>query len=200
LIDEEGNVIDGDFIMAMIALHLKNRNKLLKNTVVITPMSNLGLWRCLQQHDITLVQANVGDRYVVEKMRDSGFNFGGEQSGHIIFLDYATTGDGIIAALQVLSFMVESQKPLSELSRIMSRFPQVLNNIKVREKKSFEDIRGFSRALQRIESELGDSGRVLVRYSGTELLARVMIEGEDKKIIDEYAKELSEIISREIGG
>lgn len=195
LVDEKGNIVDGDAIMAMIAIQLKNKNELMKNTVVVTPMSNFGFGVVMKEHDIELVEANVGDRYVVEKMRDSGYNFGGEQSGHIIFLDHTTTGDGIIAALQVLSLIIKSSKPLSELSKVMRRYPQVLKNIKVKEKVPFDKIPNFNERLQEIQSELGTKGRVFVRYSGTEPIARVMIEGEDQKIINRYADDLISLIA-----
>ncbi len=194
LVDEKGNIVDGDAIMAMIAIQLKAKNELMKNTVVVTPMSNFGFGVVMKEHDISLVEANVGDRYVVEKMRDSGYNFGGEQSGHIIFLDHTTTGDGIIAALQVLSLMIKSSKPLSELSKVMQRFPQVLKNIKVKDKVPFDKIPNFTKRMEEIQAALGTRGRVFVRYSGTEPIARVMIEGEDQKAINKYAEDLISLI------
>ena len=199
LIDEKGNIVDGDAIMAMIAIDLKNRNELKKNTVVVTPMSNFGFGVVMKDHDIQLIEANVGDRYVVEKMKDSGYNFGGEQSGHIIFLEHTTTGDGIIAALQTLSLMIKAGQPLSELSKVMKRFPQVLKNIKVKEKQDFEKIPGFHKKLKEIETLIGSKGRVFVRYSGTEPIARVMIEGEDLGTIKNYADDLISIIKNNIG-
>lgn len=200
LVDEKGNIVDGDSIMCMIALQLKVTNELRKNTVVVTPMSNLGLTTIMKEHDISLVEAPVGDRYVVEKMRDGGYNFGGEQSGHIIFLDHTTTGDGIIAALQVLSCMIRAKKPLSELSKEMKRYPQVLKNIKVKEKIPFEKIPNFTKRLDEIKMELGTKGRVFVRYSGTEPIARVMMEGENQAKINTYTDELIKIIQSSIGG
>ena len=199
LVDEKGNIVDGDAIMAMIAIQLKMKNELKKNTVVVTPMSNFGFGKVMKEHDIEMVEAAVGDRYVVEKMRDSGYNFGGEQSGHIIFLDHTTTGDGIIAALQVLSLMIKSTKPLSELSKVMKKFPQVLKNTKVKEKVPFEKIPNFNKRLEEIRSELGEKGRVFVRYSGTEPIARVMIEGENHSAIVRYADDLISIINDKIG-
>jgi phosphoglucosamine mutase len=199
LVDEKGNVVDGDAIMAMIAIDLKNKNELKKNTVVVTPMSNFGLGVVMKDNDIQLIEANVGDRYVVEKMRDTGYNFGGEQSGHIIFLEHTTTGDGIIAALQVLSLMIKAGQPLSELSKVMKRFPQVLKNIKVKEKQDFEKIPGFHKKLKEVEELIGSKGRVFVRYSGTEAIARVMIEGEDLNVIKTYADDLISIIKENIG-
>ncbi|MCX6112424.1 MAG: phosphoglucosamine mutase, partial [Proteobacteria bacterium] len=162
-------------------------------------MSNFGFGKVMKEHDIEMVEAAVGDRYVVEKMRDFGYNFGGEQSGHIIFLDHTTTGDGIIAALQVLSLMIKASKPLSELSKVMKKYPQVLKNTKVKEKIPFEKIPDFSKRLEEIRAELGTKGRVFVRYSGTEPIARVMIEGENHNVIARYADDLISIINNKIG-
>jgi phosphoglucosamine mutase len=195
LVDEKGKIVDGDAIMTMIAIELKAKNELNKNTVVVTPMSNFGFGVVMKEHDISVVEAAVGDRYVVEKMRDSGYNFGGEQSGHIIFLDHTTTGDGIIAGLQVLSLMIRASKPLSELSKVMVRFPQVLKNIKVKEKTPFDKMPNFSKRMEEIQAELGTKGRVFVRYSGTEPIARVMIEGEHHDKINKYADDLIAIIN-----
>jgi len=199
LLDENGSTIDGDAIMAMIAIKLKSKGELNNNTVVVTPMSNFGFGVAMRANGINIVEAAVGDRYVVEKMRDGGFNFGGEQSGHVIFLDQTTTGDGIIASLQVLAYMQKEGKPISELVKVMKRFPQVLNNIKVKEKRPFEKLTGFNERLDEIKNKLGDKGRVFVRYSGTEPIARVMIEGEKEETIKNYAEELSNIIRSQIG-
>ncbi len=199
LLDEKGNVVDGDAIMAMIAIHLKSKGELKKDTVVVTPMSNFGFGVAMRANGIKMIEAAVGDRYVVEKMRDGGFNFGGEQSGHVIFLDQTTTGDGIIAALQLLVYMQKEGRPLSELSKVMKRYPQVLNNIRVKEKKPFEKLDGFNERLNEIKNKLGEKGRVFVRYSGTEPIARVMIEGEKEETIKTYAEELSQIIRSQIG-
>ena len=199
LLDEKGNIVDGDAIMAMIAIHLKSKGELKKDTVVVTPMSNFGFGVAMRANGIKMVEAAVGDRYVVEKMRDGGFNFGGEQSGHVIFLDQTTTGDGIIASLQLLVYMQKEGRPLSELAKVMKRYPQILNNIKVKEKKPFEKLEGFNERLNDIKNKLGDKGRVFVRYSGTEPIARVMIEGEKEETIKTYADELSNIIRSQIG-
>lgn len=195
LVDEKGNIVDGDAIMAMIAIQMKANDELKDDTVVVTPMSNFGFGVAMSQNGINVIEAAVGDRYVVEKMRDKGYNFGGEQSGHIILLDHTTTGDGIIAGLQVLALMERSGKPLSELSKVMRKYPQVLKNTKVKEKVPFERIEGFSKKLEQIKNDLGTKGRVFVRYSGTEPIARVMIEGEDQKVINSYADELINIIN-----
>lgn len=199
LIDEKGKIVDGDAIMAMIAIKLKKERLLAKNTVVVTPMSNFGFGVAMKENSILVEEADVGDRYVVEKMRDNGYNFGGEQSGHLIFLDHTTTGDGIIASLQVLAYMLKENKPLSELAKVMKRYPQVLKNIKVKEKKPFDSIDGFNEKLTRVKDLLGEKGRVFVRYSGTEPIARVMIEGEVQETINSYAEELSSVINSDIG-
>jgi phosphoglucosamine mutase len=162
-------------------------------------MSNFGFGVAMRANGIKIVEAAVGDRYVVEKMRDGGFNFGGEQSGHVIFLDQTTTGDGIIASLQLLAYMQKEGRPLSELAKVMKRYPQILNNIRVKEKKPFEKLEGFNERLNDIKNKLGDKGRVFVRYSGTEPIARVMIEGEKEETIKTYADELSNIIRSQIG-
>jgi len=178
LVDEKGNIIDGDYIMAILAIDMKAKNSLNKNTIVTTPMSNFGLYKALEKHDIKIIEAKVGDRYVVSTMKENKYNFGGEQSGHIVFLDHTTTGDGIIAALQVLSLMLQEEKPLSSLSSIMEKYPQVLKNIKVKEKIPFEDLPNFYNKLKKLEQTLAGKGRVFVRYSGTENLARIMIEAK----------------------
>lgn len=194
--DEKGEIVDGDQIMAINALEMKNLGKLKKNTVVATVMSNMGLEIFLNENKMKLLRTQVGDRYVVERMRDEGLNFGGEQSGHIIFMDYLTTGDGILAALQTLSIIKRKEKPLSELARIMTKFPQVLINFKVKEKKDLSSISEVSRAIKKAEKSLKGRGRILVRYSGTEMKARVMVEGEDEEKINKIARDISEIIKK----
>lgn len=194
LIDENGAIIDGDYIMAMIAINMKANKTLNKNTIVTTPMSNLGLKKALEKYDISVVEAEVGDRYVVNSMKEHKFNFGGEQSGHMIFLDHTTTGDGIIAALQVLSFMIEKNKPLSELIQVMEKYPQILRNIKVNKKTPFQELPKFFKRYKEIEAELIDSGRIFIRYSGTESLARIMMEADDKNKIEKYADELENLL------
>lgn len=194
--DENGQIVDGDQIMAINSIDMSKNGKLKKNTVVATVMSNMGLELFLKEKGIKLVRTQVGDRYVVEHMRNNGLNFGGEQSGHIIFMDYLTTGDGILAALQTLSVMKKENKPLSELGKIIKKFPQVLINFKVKEKKDLSQIPEVSKAIKRAEKILKGRGRVLVRYSGTELKARVMVEGEDKVKIEKIANEISELIKK----
>ncbi len=195
--DENGDEVDGDTIMAICARRMIERGELKKNTLVATVMSNIGLERALDALGGQLVRAQVGDRYVVEEMRKSGYNFGGEQSGHLVFLDHMTTGDGILAALQVLAVMLESGetgRPLSELRRVMNRYPQVLINLKVQKKVPIEELAEVSALIASVEGKLGADGRVLVRYSGTEAKARVMVEGPDQGMIQNYAEEIAEAL------
>ncbi|GAB4251087.1 phosphoglucosamine mutase [Deferrisoma sp.] len=199
VVDEHGNEVDGDHIMAICARDLQARGRLKGGAVVATVMSNLGLERSLAEVGLGLVRTQVGDRYVVERMRVDGYNFGGEQSGHLIFLDHATTGDGVLAALQLLAVAVGSGKPLSELARVMEAVPQVLQNVRVREKRPVENLPGVQRAIRAVEAELGKDGRVLVRYSGTEPKLRVMVEGDDEDRIRAMAAEICEAVRREIG-
>jgi phosphoglucosamine mutase len=197
--DENGDEVDGDSIMAIIARRMLERKELKKRTVVATVMSNIGLERSVSEVGGRLVRAPVGDRYVVEEMRTHGYNFGGEQSGHLVFLDHMTTGDGILAALQVLAVMLESGRPLSELRKVMTRYPQVLVNLKVREKKPLEGLPEVGKLIDKIERHLGQEGRVLVRYSGTEPKARVMVEGPDQRLIQGYADEIAKALERACG-
>ncbi|MBW2466039.1 MAG: phosphoglucosamine mutase [Deltaproteobacteria bacterium] len=192
--DEKGNIVDGDRIMAICAEEMLERQKLEKNTLVATVMSNMGLDIALQRMGGKLVRTQVGDRYVVEEMRRSKYNFGGEQSGHLIFLKHNTTGDGILGALQLLIAMEKKQRPLSEMTRIMEPFPQVLQNVRTVKRIIPEQIPGYSEKIAEMEKKLGAKGRILVRPSGTEPVIRVMLEGEDEKLIDEMACELCEFI------
>ncbi len=194
--DEKGSIVDGDQIMAINASEMAETGRLKKNTVVATVMSNMGLEVFLKENGMKLVRTQVGDRYVVEYMRKYGLNFGGEQSGHIIFMDYLTTGDGILAALQTLSVMKKRSRPLSELAKIIRKFPQVLINFRVKEKKDLNSIGEISKAIKQAEKSLKGRGRVLVRYSGTEMKARVMVEGEDRGKIEKIANEISELIKK----
>jgi phosphoglucosamine mutase len=196
LCDEHGNVVDGDAVMALCGTRMLNEGKLAKQTLVATVMSNLGLERAMRGIGGRVVRTQVGDRYVVEEMRRSGFNFGGEQSGHLVFLDHATTGDGIVAALRVLAVMVKEGKPLSELAKVMERTPQVLVNLAVEKKIPLEQLPDVQRLIADVEKQLGDDGRVLVRYSGTESKARVMIEGMDESRIKGWADEIAGVLSK----
>ena len=148
---------------------------------------------------ISLVRTGVGDRYVVEEMRKHGYNLGGEQSGHLIFLDHSTTGDGSLSALQILAIMLQEERPLSELAAIMERVPQVLVNVRVAEKRPIEELPKVQKAIKNLEKKLGRDGRVLVRYSGTEPKVRVMVEGTDRALIDQHAREIGEVFLQELG-
>src|SRR5258705_6952715 len=199
LIDEKGEVVDGDQILTMCALDMKRRGALGSDAVVGTIMSNLGMERALQAQGIRLVRADVGDRYVVEAMLREKINLGGEQSGHMRFLDHNTTGDGMLSALQVLALMRREERPLSELARGMQRTPQVLRSARVRSKPARGSIPELARALAKIERDLAGNGRINVRYSGTEPLARVMLEGDDEKTIRALADELCDVLRKAIG-
>ena len=200
LIDEYGEVVDGDEVLAIAAADMLARGTLKQGTVVATVMSNLGLEVALRGRGVQLVRVQVGDRYVVEEMRRHGYNLGGEQSGHLIFLDHGTTGDGLLAALVVLRLMVERQQPLSVLKRAMTRFPQVLLNVAVQSRKDLDGIEPVRQTMARIRAALNDRGRVLVRYSGTEPLVRVMVEGEDGDTVRIYAEEIAAVIRSELAG
>lgn len=192
--DERGQIVDGDHIMAICAGDLMKRRKLNKKTLVTTVMSNMGLEVAIEQMGGKMVRTAVGDRYVVENMRMNGYSFGGEQSGHLVFLDHITTGDGTLAALQLLSVMHKLQQPLSELASVMESFPQVLKNVRTATKIDIDAIPGFKEEIEKQQNRLGNSGRILVRPSGTEPLIRVMVEGQDDQLINEIADELCEIV------
>ena len=194
--DEKGVIVDGDHIMAICSRDLMSRRKLKKKTLVSTVMSNMGLEKAMTEMGGKMIRTNVGDRYVVETMRAKGCNFGGEQSGHLVFLDHNTTGDGILAGLQLLSIMIKKSKPISELATIMTSYPQVLENVRMSRKIEPGQINGFSKALHQAEEQLGERGRILVRPSGTEPVIRVMAEGEDEKEISTIALELCDVIRR----
>jgi phosphoglucosamine mutase len=193
LVDEHGDLVDGDAVLAMLACELHHRGELRQATLVATVMSNLGLHLAMQEHGIRMVTTPVGDRHVVEEMVRGGYNLGGEQSGHIVFLDHNTTGDGLITCLAVLALMVETGRPLSELRRVMQRLPQVLLNVRVGRRTPVADVPTLAAAVVRAERALGSRGRVLVRYSGTEPLLRVMVEGER----DDDIRTLAEAIAAE---
>ena len=199
LCDEHGNVVDGDAVMALCATRMLQAGSLAKQTLVATVMSNLGLERALRALGGKVVRTQVGDRYVVEEMRRNGYNLGGEQSGHIVFLDHATTGDGIVAALRVLAIMAREGRPLSELSTVMTRTPQVLVNTPVERKVPLDQLPEVQRMIAAVERELGEDGRVLVRYSGTESKARVMIEGLDELRLKQWADEIAHVLARACG-
>lgn len=196
--DERGNNVDGDHIIAICAIYLKEKNILKKNCVVTTIMTNKGFDIAMDTKGIHVVKTKVGDRYVIDEMRKKGYVLGGEQSGHIIFSDYTTTGDGIISALQLLRIMKANGEKLSKLKACMTSLPQVLINVKVKEKRDIDTLE-VKKDIRKAEEKLGKKGRVLVRYSGTENLCRVMIEGEQKKEIQKMANEIARGIKKEIG-
>ena len=196
---EQGTIIDGDHVMAALGLDLHRQGLLAKQTVVGTVMSNFGLELSLSKAGIKLVRTPVGDRYLLERMQADGYNFGGEQSGHFIFLDHNTTGDGLISALQVLSLMKRTTRPLSELAKAMSAVPQILLNVKVKQKTDLELIPDIARAMRESEQRLNGCGRVVVRYSGTEPLLRIMVEGEKDSVINDVAEGLARVVRTHIG-
>jgi len=198
-VDEFGNEVDGDHIMAICATHLLRQNRLAKKTLVATVMSNMGLDIAVKQAGGRVVKTAVGDRYVVEEMLRGGFNLGGEQSGHMIFLEHNTTGDGMLSALQVLAILQKSGKRLSELAAVMTALPQVLLNVRVRERRKIEDMPEVAELIADIEERLGDNGRVLIRYSGTEPLLRIMLEGQNQDEINSMASDIARSVTRLIG-
>ena len=200
MIDEEGNEINGDIILAIISDYLRKNKTLNKNTLVATVMSNLGLKQYSKDNYINYVETKVGDRYVLEEMLKNNYNLGGEQSGHIILLDYNPTGDGIFTSLMLIKILIDSNKKMSEIKNIINIYPQVLINAKVKEEKKydyFEDIE-IQNEIKSMEKEFLGNGRVLIRTSGTEPLVRVMIEGSDEKNITEKAKKLANLIENKL--
>ncbi|KAF4516313.1 hypothetical protein B566_EDAN000554 [Ephemera danica] len=191
---EQGAIVDGDHVMAALGLDLHQNGLLAKQTLVGTVMSNFGLELCMANAGVKLLRTPVGDRYLLERMLAEGYNFGGEQSGHFIFLDHNTTGDGLISALQMISLMKRTGKPLSELAQAMSAVPQVLLNVKVKQKPKLESVPDIDRAIRESEHRLNGSGRVLVRYSGTEPLLRIMVEGAQDSVIKEVAEDLARLV------
>ncbi|MDE6606549.1 MAG: phosphoglucosamine mutase [Lachnospiraceae bacterium] len=195
-VDENGEVVDGDQIMAIVGLHMKELGKLNKDTIVATIMSNLGFFLMGEKNRLCMEQTKVGDRYVLERMREIGASLGGEQSGHVIFLDENTTGDGLLSALHLLQVMVDTGKPLSELKQVMEVLPQALVNAKVpnHKKENYMDYPEIAEAIAALEKQFAGEGRVLIRPSGTEPLVRVMIEGKDQELIEKEAGKLAELI------
>ena len=196
--DEKGQNIDGDHIIAICAIEMKENGTLQKNHVVVTIMANKGFDIAMEKKNIKVVKTNVGDRHVVDEMRKKGYVLGGEQSGHIIFSNYTTTGDGIISALQLLKVMKERGVKLSKLAECMKSLPQVLVNIEVKEKKDIRKLKMYEN-IKSAELKLGGKGRVLVRYSGTQNLCRIMIEGENKREIQKMANDIAKAMKKEIG-
>lgn len=197
--DEHGEIVDGDVIMALCASYFKAQGKLNNSTLVATVMSNLALDYAMEKEGIRVIKSNVGDKYVVQKMREEGLNVGGEQSGHLIFLDHNTTGDGCLSGLTVLSIMLEQNRPLSEIRKIFEPFPTVQHNIFVREKVAFENFPDILQVQDWAAEKLGDRGRYLLRYSGTEKIARIMVESDDEKLLHQVANELIEVVQKKLG-
>ena len=200
-VDEKGEMIDGDQILSIVGLDMKKRGVLKRDTIVATVMSNLGLSIMAKDQGVDLVQTRVGDRYVLEKMLKHNYNLGGEQSGHVIFLDYNTTGDGLITAIQLLYVMKKTGMPLSELKQCMQIFPQVLVNAKVKNenKHAYNEDPEIQEQIDALEAKFNGEGRVLIRPSGTEPLVRVMIEGKDKQVMQEEAEKLARFIEERLG-
>lgn len=199
VVDEKGKVVDGDAIMAICTGELVQRKALKKKTLVTTVMSNVGLERAVQKWGVKVVRTRVGDRYVVEAMRQHGYSLGGEQSGHLVFMEHATTGDGTLAALQVLAVLCRAGKPMSELTKIFEPVPQTLLNLTVREKRELSNLPEVQKVIGAVEKKLGKNGRVLVRYSGTESKVRVLVEGPDAKKIRQYAEEIGASLTIALG-
>ncbi|MBR0172151.1 MAG: phosphoglucosamine mutase [Lachnospiraceae bacterium] len=195
-VDEKGNIVDGDRIMAIVGKYMKEKGTLKGDTIVATVMSNLGFFKMGEREGIKIEQTKVGDRYVLERMQEIGASLGGEQSGHIIFLDEATTGDGLLSALHLLQVMADTKKPLSELAQVMQVMPQALVNAKVptHKRDNYMEYQEIRDAIEALDKKFAGNGRVLIRPSGTEPLVRVMIEGQDQKEIDEEARKLAELI------
>ncbi|ALA70541.1 phosphoglucosamine mutase [Geobacillus stearothermophilus 10] len=198
-VDENGNIVDGDQIMYICAKYLKETGRLKQQTVVSTVMSNLGFYKALEAQGIKSVQTAVGDRYVVEEMKKNGYNLGGEQSGHIIFLDYNTTGDGMLTALQLVNIMKIKGKPLSELAGEMKKYPQLLVNVRVKDKEKAMENEQVKKVIAEVEAEMNGNGRVLVRPSGTEPLVRIMAEAQTEEACRAYVERIADVVRREMG-
>lgn len=198
-VDEQGKIVDGDRQMLICATDMKQRGVLRGHTVVTTVMSNYGFVKAARELGLELVRTSVGDRYVMEAMREGGYVLGGEQSGHVIFLQHNTTGDGILSALQLLDVMIESGKSLSELASVMRSYPQVLINVRVSDKSAWRNNAAIASAIEKVERALGEDGRLLVRESGTEPIVRVMAEGTDEATVRGYVDDIVQIIKRELG-
>jgi len=197
-VDEKGNVIDGDTTMVVLAKFLKEKGQLKNETLVATIQSNMGVEASLKKHGIRVVRTNVGDRYVLEAMLKDGYNLGGEKSGHIVFLDHNTTGDGMVTALKMLNILCEKETTLADLCDGYKEFPQVERNVKVKKKRPIEEVKPLRDVISSVEKKLKGNGRVVVRYSGTEMLLRVMVEGKDKAKVESYAEEIVETASKNL--
>lgn len=199
MVDEKGEIVNGDHILGICALFMKERGILKKDTLVVTQMSNFGLEKRMKESGIRVVKTGVGDKYVVEEMRKNGYNLGGEQSGHIIFLDHTTTGDACIAALSVLAVLRQSGRKMSELNAMIEDVPQVLINCRVRNRKDLSEIQGYSTLIANIEKKLESVGRIFVRFSGTEPVIRILVEGPDRRQISELAEQVAQFLEKELG-
>lgn len=198
-VDELGNIIDGDKIMYICGKYMSQRGRLKKDTIVTTVMSNIGLYKAMEQNELNSVKTKVGDRYVVEEMRKSGYNVGGEQSGHVVFLDFNTTGDGMLTALQLLNVIKQTGKPLSKLAAEVTTYPQELVNVRVTDKKLALENQKIKDVIAQVEEKMGDEGRVLVRPSGTEDLLRVMAEAKTQEEVHDYVMQIVDVVEAEIG-
>ncbi|AHZ84429.1 phosphoglucosamine mutase [Bdellovibrio bacteriovorus] len=198
MVDEKGEIVNGDRILAICALHMKERGLLKGDTLVATQMSNFGLEKRMNEAGIKLVKTGVGDKYVVEEMRKHGYNLGGEQSGHIIFLDHTTTGDGCIAALSVLAVMKQTGKKMSDLNHVFEDVPQILINCRVKRRAELSELAGYNDMIRNIEKKLAGNGRVFVRFSGTEPVIRVLVEGTEKAQITQFAEEIASFLEKEL--
>lgn len=198
-VDENGEIVDGDKILFICGKYLADQGRLKQNTIVTTVMSNIGFYKAIEEHDIKSVKTKVGDRYVMEEMRQNGYNLGGEQSGHIIFLDHHTTGDGLLSGVQLLHVIKETGKKLSELAAEVTTFPQKLENIRVTDKQTALTDPEIQKIIEEVEAEMGDNGRVLVRPSGTEPLIRVMVEAPTDEEVATYCERISAVVRERIG-
>jgi len=198
-VDEDGHIVDGDKIMYICGKFMAERGRLKKNTIVTTVMSNLGMYKAMEKNGLTSVKTKVGDRYVVEEMNANGYNLGGEQSGHIVFLDFNTTGDGMLTSLQLLAVMQVTGKKLSELAEEVTKYPQELINVKVSDKNHALENEKIKQVIAKVEDEMNGDGRVLVRPSGTEPLLRVMTEAPTKPLVEKYANEIADVVKSELG-
>lgn len=197
-IDDKGDVLDGDYILCICGDALNRAGKLNGSTIVTTVMSNIGFYKAAEKLGLNTLKTAVGDRYVMEEMRKGNFNLGGEQSGHVIFLDHSTTGDGMLTAIQLVDTLVAAGKPLSELKNMMRQYPQLLVNVRVQDKRNYEGNKAILAAVEAVEQELGSEGRVLVRPSGTEALIRVMAEGPDKDQLDRVVGQIADVVRSEL--
>ncbi len=198
-VDEQGEVIDGDQIMCICGAYLKENGKLKNNTIVVTVLSNFGFFQAMESLNIDTVTTKVGDRYVMEQLRQGGHSLGGEQSGHIIFFDYNTTGDGLLTALQLLQVIKRKGQPASNLKKLMKLYPQIMINVKVSTKEGWKTNPAIAEVIRKVEGQLGSTGRVLVRPSGTEPVIRVMAEGPDEVKLKQYVQQIGEVIQKQLG-